>query len=117
MPWPEGKGPRQRPPSLQEEIAYARLIAELEVMQAWWEREAEAAAPRGRPPGRGAGASARTKLTVKFDAEVVKWFRAMGLGYQARMNHVLRSWMLAVLAKETAAEGDRDWKGDLLRGR
>ena len=48
---------------------------------------AEAVAEAAGPP---------TKLTVSFDAEVVKWFRAMGLGYQARMNHVLRSWMRSV---------------------
>jgi uncharacterized protein (DUF4415 family) len=40
---------------------------------------------------------------VKFDAEILKWFRAMGLGYQARMNHVLKCWMLWAIAKEIAA--------------
>ena len=42
---------------------------------------------------------------MKFDAEVVKWFRAMGLGYQARMNHVLKCWMLSAIEKEIAAGG------------
>ena len=40
---------------------------------------------------------------MKFDAEILKWFRAMGLGYQARMNHVLTCWMLSAIAKKIAA--------------
>jgi uncharacterized protein (DUF4415 family) len=59
----------------------------------------------------------RTKITADFDADMVKWFRAMGLGYQARMNQVLRTWMLAVISKEIERQGDRDWKGDPLRRR
>lgn len=56
----------------------------------------------------------KTKLTATFDADTVKWFRGLGLGYQARMNAVLRSFMLAVISKEIESRGDRDWKGDLL---
>ena len=59
----------------------------------------------------------KTKITADFDADMVKWFRSMGLGYQARMNQILRTWMLAVISKEIESQGDRDWKGDLLRGR
>jgi uncharacterized protein (DUF4415 family) len=88
--------------SLREEVAYARLVAELAAMQAWWNRD------RLKPgviPGNAAGIAAvapgpRAKLTLKLDAEVVKWFRAMGLGYQARMNDVLRNWMLSVVTRE-----------------
>jgi uncharacterized protein (DUF4415 family) len=91
--------------SLREEIAYARLIAELGDMRAWWDRDKlkPGVIPRGGVEA--PGPRPRTKVTVKFDAEVVKWFRAMGLGYQARMNHVLRNWMLSVIAKEIAAGG------------
>ena len=46
----------------------------------------------------------------------MKWFRGMGHGYQARMNAVLRSLMLAVISKEILLRGDRDWKGDEIRG-
>jgi len=42
---------------------------------------------------------ARTKITVRFDADVVKFFRSMGEGYQHRMNRVLRGYMHARLAK------------------
>ncbi len=41
----------------------------------------------------------RTRCTVRFDADVVKFFRAMGPGYQSRMNRVLRSFMHFRLAK------------------
>jgi uncharacterized protein (DUF4415 family) len=91
--------------SLREEVAYARLVAELAAMQTWWNRD------RLKPgviPGDAAGIAAvapgpRAKLTLKLDAEVVKWFRAMGLGYQGRMNYALRSWMLSVVTREIAA--------------
>jgi uncharacterized protein (DUF4415 family) len=94
------KDPYER--SLREEIAYARLIAELGDMQAWWDRDRRkpGVIPRGvEAPG----PRPRTKITVKFDAEILKWFRAMGLGYQARMNHVLKCWMLSAITKEIAA--------------
>ena len=54
----------------------------------------------------------RTKVTAAFDADLVKWFRGMGLGYQARMNAVLRTYMLAIVSKEIEKHGRRDWKGD-----
>ena len=37
--------------------------------------------------------SAKTQLTVRFDEDVVKFFKSAGPGYQARMNDVLRSFM------------------------
>ena len=33
----------------------------------------------------------KEKLTAAFDADLVKWFCGMGVGYQARMNAVLRA--------------------------
>ena len=41
----------------------------------------------------------RTRCTVAFDADVVKFFKAMGPGYQERMNRVLRAFMHLRLAK------------------
>ena len=41
----------------------------------------------------------RTRCTVAFDADVVRFFKAMGPGYQARMNRVLRAFMHFRLAK------------------
>lgn len=38
-------------------------------------------------------------------------YRALGRGYQARMNGVLRAYMLAILSKSIEQPGDRDWWG------
>ena len=56
----------------------------------------------------------KTRITAAFDAEVVRWYRGLGHGYQARMNAVLRAYMHAVISKEIEQRGDRDWKGDLI---
>ena len=34
----------------------------------------------------------KERLTVRFDADVVEWFRSQGKGYQTKMNAVLRSF-------------------------
>ena len=34
-------------------------------------------------------------MTVRLDADVLKWFRSRGKGYQTRINAVLRSYMQA----------------------
>lgn len=38
-------------------------------------------------PGEG-----KKQLTVRFDADIVDWFKAQGKGYQSRMNAVLRAY-------------------------
>jgi uncharacterized protein (DUF4415 family) len=107
--------------NLAEEIAYNQMMIELCDVRRWVDNEklkqslipadwheVETDVPVRRR---------KTKITADFDTDMVKWFRAMGLGYQARMNQVLRTWMLAVIAKEIERQGDRDWKGDRLRRR
>jgi uncharacterized protein (DUF4415 family) len=37
----------------------------------------------------------KQQLTVRFDVDVVEWFKAQGAGYQTRMNAVLRSYVEA----------------------
>lgn len=37
----------------------------------------------------------KKQLTVRFDADVVEWFKTQGKGYQSRMNAVLRAYMEA----------------------
>lgn len=37
--------------------------------------------------------SAKKQLTVRFEEDVVKFFKSAGPGYQARMNDVLRTFM------------------------
>lgn len=34
----------------------------------------------------------KERLTVRFDQDVVDWFRSQGKGYQTKMNAVLRSF-------------------------
>jgi len=38
----------------------------------------------------------KTQLTVRFDSDLVDWFKASGKGYQTRMNAVLRAYVLAM---------------------
>ena len=56
----------------------------------------------------------KVRITAAYDADVARWYRGLGEGYQARMNAVLRVTMQAVIAKEVERRGDRDWKGDLI---
>ena len=44
----------------------------------------------------------KTQITLKLDADLVRWFKGQGRGYQARMNAVLRAYWLA---KRTGLEG------------
>lgn len=39
------------------------------------------------------------RLTIRLDADVVRFFKSMGPGYQPRINKVLRTFMHARLAK------------------
>ena len=55
---------------------------------------------------------AKTRVTAAYDADVVKFFRAMGQGYQGRMNAVLRAYMLALRARVIAQGAEKDWRGD-----
>lgn len=56
----------------------------------------------------------KERVTAAYDADMVKWYRSLGHGYQARMNQVLRTYMLGVISKEIRSAGDLDWKGDLI---
>ena len=48
----------------------------------------------------------RQRLTLRLDEDVIKWFKSMGCGYQARMNAVLRYYMVSRRARvlETHSE-------------
>ena len=59
----------------------------------------------------------KTRVTVAFDADMVDWFRLMGEGWHARMNQVLRAFMLSVRSKEITSERDYDWRGRVLTRR
>jgi uncharacterized protein (DUF4415 family) len=44
----------------------------------------------------------KTRMTVRFDSDVVEWFKSYGPRYQTRMNAVLRQFM----AKQQQSTGD-----------
>ena len=101
-----------------EERGFARMLADLEEQEADFERF-----KRSRslvPPGwhsverRAEIKPRKTKLNLALDAGMVAWFRALGRGYQPRMNAVLRAYMHAVISKEIERPGDRDWKGEMI---
>ena len=56
----------------------------------------------------------RTRITARFDEDVVKFFKRSGAGYQAKMNEVLRMYMFARVSKYVEANGERDRYGDLF---
>ena len=98
--------------SLAEERAYVALMIELDrqrrdfnAMKLCWDQmPKEWARIEAEVPVR----PRKTKLTAAFDADMVRWFRSMGHGYQARMNRILRTYMLATVAKgDPPAEGPR----------
>jgi uncharacterized protein (DUF4415 family) len=37
----------------------------------------------------------KQQVTVRFDRDIIDWFKAQGSGYQTKMNAVLRSFMIA----------------------
>jgi hypothetical protein len=41
----------------------------------------------------------KTRVTIRLDADVVKFFRAMGPGWQTKANLVLRAWVKGRLAR------------------
>lgn len=47
---------------------------------------------------------AKEKVTLRVDADVARFFRAMGQGHLTRMNAVLRAFMLARLAEVVKGE-------------
>ncbi len=49
----------------------------------------------------------QTRVTLQLDADVVRFFRSMGKGYQPRMNRVLRAFMHDRLAGLVAGPEDR----------
>ena len=53
--------------------------------------------------------TSRTRVTMRVDDDVLKFFKSMGPGYQARMNLVLRTYMHGRLAKIVRGPDTTDW--------
>jgi uncharacterized protein (DUF4415 family) len=99
-----------------EEKSYAGFLRELTELDADWQetrlkqrmvpaewyRLEETAPCRPR----------KTRITAAFDAEVVRWYRALGHGYQTRMNAVLKAYMLGVMSREIETSASTDFRGD-----
>lgn len=60
---------------------------------------------------------AKEKLTLRVDADVARFFRAMGQGHLTRMNAVLRAFMLARLAEVVKAEAPFEMTPKDMEGR
>lgn len=56
-------------------------------------------------------ARARTRVTIRLDADMVRWFRKLGPGYQARINQVLRIYWLALIEGKISAHWDEEAAG------
>lgn len=41
------------------------------------------------------GPTPKAQITLRLDADVLKWFRSRGKGYQTRINSLLRAFMEA----------------------
>ncbi len=101
-----------------EERSFARMLDELEQQEADFERfkRSRSLVPAGwhSVERRAEIKPRKTKLTLALDADMVTWFRALGRGYQPRMNAILRAYMHAVISKEIEQAGDRDWRGEAI---
>lgn len=110
--------PEDRKRTKAEERAYSlavRELYELEELNRLRKLRAKHVPQEWRTIERDAPVRAKkARVTAAFDADLVRWYRSLGHGYQARMNRVLRTYMLLAIAKEIESAGDRDWKGDLI---
>lgn len=60
---------------------------------------------------------AKEKVTLRVDADVLRFFRSMGQGHLTRMNAVLRAFMLARLAEVVKAEAPIEMTPKDMEGR
>lgn len=45
----------------------------------------------------------KTRVTLRMDSDMLRWFRKLGPGYQSRINRVLRIYWMALLAGQIRA--------------
>lgn len=65
---------------------HQRLMEEMRIPREWHEIAREK------------GQSKKTRVTIRLDEEIVKFFRSTGVDWQPRLNRVLSVWMHARLA-------------------
>ena len=92
-------------------MADARMIEELRRLQA---DLAEAWVDRSLPEDWNGLASreplppVKERVTIRLDADMVRWFRKLGPGYGRRINAVLRIYWEALIAGRIKAHWDED---------
>lgn len=60
-------------------------------------------------------APTKTRVTVRLDADMVRWFRKMGPNYSRLMNRILRVYWTALLAGHVKAYYRHDTTGQILQ--
>ena len=50
----------------------------------------------------------KTRITIRLDADMVRWFRKLGPGYQTRINDVLRIYWNALIGGWIKSHWDED---------
>lgn len=65
---------------------HSTVLSRMRIPEEWHQIARE----RGRAP--------KTRVTLRLDADVVKFFRSMGPDWQARVNRIVAAWMHARLA-------------------
>jgi len=58
----------------------------------------------------------KTRVTLRLDTDMLKWFRKLGPGYQKRINQVLRVYFTAILAGEVQTHYAADDQTELRIG-
>jgi uncharacterized protein (DUF4415 family) len=59
----------------------------------------------------------RQAINIRLDAEVLRWFKAHGPGYQTRINAVLRAFVSAKQREEHADAPSKGGRGNRSRNR
>ena len=117
----------ERKRTKEEERHYAALLHEIEGLKQWqdelllekevgaWKLKAEVIPAAWRRIEKDVPVRPKkVRVTAAYEEDLVKWFRAMGHNYQARMNAVLKAYMLAVRSREIASRKNTDWKGEAI---
>ena len=50
----------------------------------------------------------KERVTIRLDADMVRWFRRLGPGYGQRLNRVLRVYWMALLAGQVKSHWDEE---------
>jgi uncharacterized protein (DUF4415 family) len=105
----------ERKRTKRQERSHVEMMAEIDAIDGWW-RDRQLKDRVIPPEWHRLDTTApvrprKTAATLRYDDDLLRWYRGLGRGYQGRMNAVLRAYMLAVICKEIERLGDRDSAG------